>query len=788
MSARWPRIAIVVAAIGGAAVAGRAIDVAVVSAQPAMAIGQPLPDPKLEARTVMVRVIAGNRDKPETGVDVTLAIIPPTGGDTVSRVARTDAEGRASFVDLPSGAIVTATVSGPGGPQSSSAFPVPATGGTRVLLSTVPMSGAPTTSAGPGSPAGPGGAGAGSAGGPVAGGQPQPRAMSGRPRAQPGDPADTLTVRVSHDDLVDARPPQDQPVVLVAYKYDHSVTAKVVKTDPAGRAVFAGLDRTGATSYFALTTLARDAVHDRLTTGPLQLVADDGLRLILSGEKLGSDKPVADDLTNLSPQPPQPVAPGTVEVIIAGVPEDGAPVEVVEAVSGQVVATAKAGPPMAASGTAEARWQAPTEEPTLAPGTVEVTVTIDGTPGIPLTVEVRPRAAAAPATPIAPAGARAPVRPGGSATPPAQAAAAPLTAQTARDGKATITGLTPGAPADLAIVTPAGTTIATTITPPVRGGARVRVDVTWKERGQASARLTGVTGAADRAFFVRTRMHGQLNLSAPFQLTPERGAMMNVVAMPRVMLSFSLTSWVDDRFLVFTGQWTISNSSWAPYLPTKDYRPTELVVPLPSAATGIQVRDDFASMVGTDPARGFVIRRPLPPGGLEFFAGFSTTVQDGAVRWDMPLPYGSFESGIEILRPNGTTKVVVPTGTKVSIESAEDRRGKFWVMSPITILPPQRMVFEVRGLPQPPSWTRWSEVVVGVVALVILIGGIGLALHRGSAAAARESLRGRYDRLLDELARLESAGGDAGRRAELRAELEALRERLDQAEPAGTGA
>jgi hypothetical protein len=103
-------------------------------------------------------------------------------------------------------------------------------------------------------------------------------------------------------------------------------------------------------------------------------------------------------------------------------------------------------------------------------------------------------------------------------------------------------------------------------------------------------------------------------------------------------------------------------------------------------------------------------------------------------------------------------------------------------MSPITILPPQRMVFEVTGLPQPAAWTRWSKLIVGAVGVLVLLGGLGLALHRGAATAARDALRARYDRLLDELARLEGEDRDPDRRAELRAELEALRERLDEAE------
>jgi hypothetical protein len=361
----------------------------------------------------------------------------------------------------------------------------------------------------------------------------------------------------------------------------------------------------------------------------------------------------------------------------------------------------------------------------------------------------------------------------------AATAPAAITAQTGADGKATLTGLAPGGQADIVIRTPAGATPSSLIAVPTRSGSKLKVDVTWKERGQASAHLAGAVASADRAYVIRSRMHGQINLSAPFQVTPERGAMMNLVAMPRVMLSFSLTSWVDDQFLAFSGQWTVSNSSWAPYLPTKDDRPSELVVPMPAGVSGLQVRDDFASMVGTDPSRGLIIRRPLPPGGLEFYAGFSMKIHDGRVRWDMPLPMGSFESGIELLRPNKTTRVEVPAGTRVNLEEATDRRGTFWVLSPITILPPQRMVFDVTGLPQPPAWNWWGKVVAGVIGLVVLLGGLGLALHRGSAQAAHVALRSRYDRLLDELAALEATDGDPLRRGERRDELEALRERLD---------
>lgn len=730
-----------------------------VVAQPAAAFGQPLPDAKGEDRTVAVRVVAGDATRPVVGTDVTLTIVPADGSATVTRIARTDASGHAKFVDLPSGAVVTASVEGPGGTQRSTDFPVPGTGATRVMLSTVPVGGSVTAS-GPVEPS--------AGGGPMAGGgQPQPRQMSGRPRPQAGDPADTLTVRLTYDSLVDPQPPRDQPVVLVAFRHDHAITAQVVKTDPIGRAVFSGLDRSGATSYFAMTLLPRGADHDRLTSGPVQMIADDGLRLMLSGEKRDSDKPAVDDFGTLSPQPPTPTAPGVVDVVIAGVPEEGAAVELVDAVSGQVVSTAKAGPPLAAPGTTAATWKPVQDEPSLPTGSLEVKVTVDGQEGPPMTVEVRRRPAAAP-TPAAPA------------TP-----AAPLTAATA-GGKATLTGLVPGEEVDVVVVTPGGPSSSTAVKVPAAGGVQVAVDVTWKERGQGGARLTVAAPSLETAYVVRTSMRNQIHLSAPFQLTPTRGAQVNLLAMPRIMLNFSLTSWVDDQFVVFTGQWTIGNSSWAPYVATKDGRPTELVVPVPKGAKGLQVRDDFAPLVGTDPARGLILRRPLPPGGLELFAGFSMPSSGGAVTWDMDLPLGSFESGLELLRPNDSTRVELPPEVERSgrfkVEEATDaRRGKFWVLSPITIVPNERMVFRITGLPQPPTWHFWGKLVAGVAGLLVLALGIGFALTRGASQAARDAVASRYDRLLDELARLEREGVDPARRDAVRAELEALRERLDGA-------
>src|SRR4029079_6261643 len=112
-----------------------------------------------------------------------------------------------------------------------------------------------------------------------------------------GDPPGTITVRVSYDDLKDT--PEGVPVALVGYSADDSISYQVLKTDKAGRAQVTGLDRSSGTSYFAMTEPQSNGGLDRLTSAPMVLESQVGLRLILSSEKRDSKSPPIDDLAKL---------------------------------------------------------------------------------------------------------------------------------------------------------------------------------------------------------------------------------------------------------------------------------------------------------------------------------------------------------------------------------------------------------------------------------------------------------------------------------------------------------
>lgn len=698
----------------------------VVSAQPAAAVGKPLPDGSMRDGTLMVKLIAGDRSKPVTGAEITLTMVTPSGAQPpATQVARTDSEGRATFSDIPEGVMVKLTTAGPDSSEvASSQFPMPQTGGIRVLLSTLTMND-----------------GGGMPGGPMM----SPRAASGTPRPEQADSRDSITVRISYDDFADPASLEGVPVTLIAFKHDQTVSGRIVPTDAAGRAIFTGLDARGATSYFAMTMLPRNGGLDRLASNPMLLDGERGLRVMLSSEKRTSSSPPLDDLGLLDPQPTRgSVAPGQVRVSLIGVPVAGTEVELLDALTGKPLQTTKSGEPLLDYDRRGGFFSAPVADPALAAGTLALTVTKDGRPVEGVTLWLRPAGSTTP-----------------SAAPAGRSDAA---------GAITATGLATGVPLDAVLLVGDDAIVKQTFTLPARGGLRASGTLTWDVAGQGGALFNNVPAGEDRAYVVRTVMRSQVYLSSPFQLTPARGAAVTVRVMPRIMFGFSLTSWIDDVYMGVRGQFAIRNMSWAPYVAGVEGKPDEIVMPLPVGFSGAVVRDDFQEFVGVDPTRGFVVRRPIPPGGLQFIAGFSLKVEGGEVAWDMPLPLGAYESGIEIKRDGTDMKIEMPGVRGVKVEEATDDRGRFYVLSPITIVPGQRMVFRLHDLPEQPAWKRWSRVIVGSIVLFLVMITALFALWRPRAAVAPA----RFDALLDELAALEASGADPARRTRLMAELEAL--------------
>jgi hypothetical protein len=702
------------------AIAAAAAVAAPASAQIAAAIGRPLPSPDLPAGTVSVRVVAGTPSSPVEGTDVTLLV------NGTPRVARTDSAGRAIFKDLPAGATVQAkAIDADKKETTSESFPLPGDSGVRVMLSTKPWNP---------------GAGMGAAGGAM----PDPINMSGQPRAEQNDPAGSFTVRLTYDDFKDV--PENVPVSLVGYRADDSVEVLTKQTDKEGRVTFSGLDRSGATAYFAMAQLPRNGAVDRLESVPVTLDARAGMRLILSSDKRSSTEPPIDELARLDKQDSPPPE-GKVRVTLEGLPsEDEITLVAMRAGKRTVIGHAKPqlGAPDPGDVMANAHFEPKADVPA---GTVDVQIhggvnqDDAGMGGV--TVRI-----------VKAAGAQK-----GDFT-------SAVESKTADNGTVRI-AMQASEPL-VAMVTINGKELTSKPFELTKSGGLLDVEAHWPGTGKPEA-VFDVAPAPGEVLFAETTLAvgGPKNLyrSAPFQAVPGKGTHISLFVFPRILFQFSLTSQLDDQYLVVGGRFEVSNNSWAPYVGGKD----GLLIPMPKGFGHAQIAEDDQEEVGIADGQGFRVVRPIPPGGRQFHAQFALNVEGGKVNWDMDLPFGVYQSELDLMQVPGMS-VQTPPGVSGQVMKAPNG-NEFFVLPQISILPKQRMVMTITGLPSDPAWRIWVPRVIGGLVVLVMAGGLGFALFRRQQDADRAVRR---QQLLDELVELERTNKDKKRREAILAELEAL--------------
>jgi hypothetical protein len=687
-------------------------------AQPAAALGKPLPSPDLPVGTVSVRIVAGSTSSPVVGTEVTLVV------NNTPREARTNAEGRATFAGLPVGATVIAKVLDEDkAEKASEQFAIPDAGGMKVMITTKPWQ-----------------AGAGG-GAPFAGGagMPNPRQLSGEARPEQSDPAGTVTVRVVYDDFKDA--PEGVPVVLVGYVADDTTTYQVMPTDKSGRVQFTDLDRSGGTSYFAMTLVPRNGAVDRLVSQPVVLESQVGVRMILSSEKRDSKAPPIDDLGRADPQVPTPA--GKVRVALEGIADLGATVRLVDVARKKVLGEAK--PEAAAPDPTRVQggsgFQA---DPKLPAGTLDVVVI--GGPGQteePLpNIEIRVVAATA------------------------KDATGGLASATTADG--TVRMALQVTEPQKAVFTINGRQLVSQPFDLATSGGKLTIRAHWDDTGRPQA-LFDIAATPGQVVYAECVVKNQHYRSMPLQLLEGTGSKITVYAFPRVLFRFQLQASVEDELLATRGRLEITNYSWTPYRAGPD----GLLVPMPHNFKGGVVAESDQSEVAVAAGEGFRLIRPIPPGGRTFHAGFSLPVKDGRVGWALDLPLGAYESQLVIEQIPGMT---VHTPPRVAGETRTVPQGTFFVIEPISIQPKQSMEMSIEGLPSPPAWRWWVSRIVGVFVVGVMLAGIGFALQRKppERATARAAHQARRKRLLDELVELERTGENPRRREQLLGELEQL--------------
>jgi hypothetical protein len=717
------------AALASAALATLATQGRPAIAQPAMALGQPLPDGSMAPGTITVRVIAGTPAAAVSNADVTLTV------NGQPQIAKSDGSGRATFRDVPVGATVQATiVDEQQKPQTSVTFTVPPSGGTRVMLSTKPFTGAPASHAlgGPG-------------GGPQ--GAPEARAMSGQPRPDRGMEPGSVQVRLTYNSLsvqngaaTDPNPPVGEPVTLVGYHSDGKVDVHTQPTDAGGHTTFSGLDVSGNTSYFVMARLARSGGVDRLMATPLIPETQAGAKVILSGEKREVAEPVDEAM---SPQS-TPTPAGKVRVSLEGVPVT-TPVSLVDATTKTVLATAT--PAQGAPDPRNIEGDAPFEPAAdLPPGTVQIRV--HGGPA--------PTDAGVADVPI-------------RIIPANQDNAEGVSAKTGPDGTVQLQ-----APADKpqkAVLNVNGKDLVSAPFELAKSGGRLDVAVHWDGKGRPEA-IFDIPYRPELVIYAETRAQlpgsprEEVFRSRPVQLVPAAGVHLPLSVFPRVITNFSLHADIEDQLLWVRGNYTIQNFSWAPY----SAGPDGMVIPLPKGFKGGQIADEQQSIASIAPGEGIRIVRPLPPGRTQLTAGFSLASEGGELEWKQDITQNLFQAGMEIRLYDGMA--VTPRGAQGRV--AKSRDGTQWfVLDDINIRAGHSMEMKITGMPSEPEWRVWLPRLVGLLVVAMLAAGVAFALTRKPAPAAPAGGQ-RRARLLDELVELERTGKDPARREQVLAELERL--------------
>jgi hypothetical protein len=655
------------------------------------------------------------------GTDVTLIV------NGASRAARTDAGGRATFPGLAVGATVIAKVlDEEKAEHPSEQFTIPSSGGMRVMLTTKPWQ----PGAGGGAPFAGGGA-----------GMPNPRQLSGEGRAERGDPAGTLTVRVTYDDFKDT--PAGVGVVLIGYSADDTTSYQLVKTDSAGRAQFADLDRSGGTSYFAMTVMPRNGAFDRLTSMPVILESQSGVRMVLSSDKRDSKAPAIDDLNKMDPQVSTPA--GKVRVVLEGEGEASTVVKLIDAATKQTIAEAKPQVDAPDSSKVQSTSQFGAD-PSMPAGTIDVLVIGGaGQAQNPLpNLELR-------------------VIPAGSSD-----STGGVSAVTSGRG---ITHLVvPATGPQKVVFTVNGSVQTSQPFELTKSGGKMLIRASWEDSGRLQA-MFDVAPRPDQAVYAECSQGSLKFRSIPFQLLDGAGSKATLFIYPRTMFRFKLQASVEDELLATQGRFEVMNNSWSPYRAGPD----GLIVPLPRGFKGGVVFGNDQSDVSVVAGEGFRIVRPIPPGGRPFNGGFSLAVDGGKVGWSLDLPLGVFQSEL-YLRNTPEMKVQAPPGVGVRPEIGQ-QGDKYTVLGPFSIAPKQSMVMAIEGLPSEPAWRGLVRAFAGVVVICVLAAGVFFALYRKSGQPAQQAVatsERRRQALLDQLVELERTGANPKRRDQLLDELEQL--------------
>ncbi len=693
-------------------------------AQPHGAMGQgqgrgaePAPavlEASLEKGSVVVSVVAGDRSKPLAQIDVALQ-------STSRQVARSDANGKATFTGLAPGEYQVSAMAG-GALGRSEPYAIPETGGVSVMLSSVPMDNG-------------------------RGGRPSSRMMSGRARPEQNDPSGQLTVRAIAGELTQSEfggLTADIPAGALIHLVEMHASGKMsvrtaeVKEENEGRVVFDNLARDNSIAYYAMTTYERAGGTDRLMTEPLDMPPQIGSRMMFAGAPKNSANKGIDDLARLSGTGNAMPGPGVVEVLMYAEESQASFIDATSEV--ELIQIGSEGAPLRANAVkaqpSSASVMGQSGPMKILDGTAQGEVSFYGarpsTRGDLVGLEIRVELA----------------------DPAAAADAEPLLLKTNAKGLAYAKGLVAGTKY-VAIATLHGVeTRSEVFTPSATAPLSFAFAYEWKDQDGRQARFSGVAHGPKNIYIAKVFAGGREFYSLPFQLTKERGASVGIYMYPELLFSVRGAGQLDDTKVWFNQRFTIANPGIFPFRPTA----RGLHIPLPKGFVGASVADEMTSRVGVESKKGFLWRGAVPPGQRDFIVSYALPVSGGHMKFDMGLPYG-MRSGRIVVEDHAGAELLTHAGAPV--EPLVQPNGSKYLAMPIErIAPRQRLVFAMDGLPQVAQWKFWFKLVVGVAGLLLIVWAL-FAVFFGPKGSDKvdpvlDGLEANREQLMSQLVKLET--------------------------------
>jgi hypothetical protein len=662
--------------------------------------GTPRPVADLPAGTVTVRIVRGLVTEPIIGVPVTLT---EQGKADSTRAGRTDAEGRATFKDLPAGSRWVGTATIDEKDLTTQLIEVPPKGGIRVLLSPVPLQMAPGAAGGGGAQGG--------------GGDPpmSPLDMRAKARGERTLAPGSIQLRVVHGEW--RKPVVGHTIHLIGLAGTGEVVHEQKATGKDGRVLFSNLRHDVA--WYPMAVLPSPAGgDDRLVGQGVSLPPRVGIAMALSGRAPDAKLPL-DDLDEFVFEQDAPA--GEIHIRVRGAEAQLAEVEEIELLDAFTSTTLARSAVNPAKRMVAGQFIAHAARPDYPDARVVVGV-LRGTQQRPVAVE----------------GMHVELRP---------EQGPPLVKETDDNGAAAYDGLVPGTTYTPAVVQFGTSVVGEPFKVPEKNGLVAVAFMDWEDPVKVAG-LRAVPGGNDHAYVIRTQAGGRVQLSQPFQLTSTAGAVVPLELAPPPEFEFHLAGTIDDEQMNFQAQLAMSNGPASPWTPPGG----KLHIPLPRGAGGVQIEEAWSDRVKIERG-GLAWKGAVPPGGFQFNMSFDLPIDDGSFTMDMDVPSGASQSSIVLEYRAG---MQIATLGKSQGRTASQQGRRFYVISDINVAPQQALVMKVTGMPQQPHWRRWVRNGVGLGVIALLAAGVAaVLLRRGPRGGATATAGSERDRLLDQLVDLE---------------------------------